>query len=276
MTSLYQRSLLLVLALAVSPVLNGQQSSGAGAATGGPFTPSCSSPLYPSPPPAAALDIDGVCGITGSGGAEAAQNSAKNNYCATNAPEPITIDQLQKLQVQVENDQSINFGNKNTPARKKGPTTNRGPLQEMGEGKAVVLKGFVLKARPEGAESVNCGKNVAAGQVLHDIHIAIVADKSVTSECSGVVAEMSPHHRPDSWTAKNVEMVATAGAQVQVTGQLFFDSSHFPCEGGVTSAGNPSRISLWEVHPVYKFEVCDGNCDVDGTWMPLDQWLAKQ
>jgi hypothetical protein len=275
MRSFCQRSLLLMLVLAVGAVLQGQQSSSGQAATGGPFTPTCSSPLYPSPPPATKLDIDGECSLVGSGGAETAQNSAKNNFCAANTPEPITIEQLQKLQVQVQNDHSINFGNKNTPTRQKGPTTKRAPLQKLGEGNAVVLKGFVLKARQEGAESVNCGKNVADSPLLHDIHIAIVADKSVTNECSGVVVEASPHHRPDSWTQENVEKVAKAGAQVQVTGQLFFDSSHFPCEAGKPSSGNPARISLWEVHPVYKLEVCDGNCDVGGTWMPLDQWLAK-
>ena len=40
--------------------------------------------------------------------------------------------------------------------------------------------------------------------------------------------------------------------------------------------GNPKRVSLWEVHPIYKFEVCTGNCDGAGTWVPLDEWVKQQ
>jgi hypothetical protein len=64
---------------------------------------------------------------------------------------------------------------------------------------------------------------------------------------------------------------------VRVTGQLYFDSSHFPCSGGQGAGeGNPKRVSLWEIHPIYKFEVCTSGCDGAGTWLPLDQWAKQQ
>jgi hypothetical protein len=87
---------------------------------------------------------------------------------------------------------------------------------------------------------------------------------------------MSPHHRPDAWIHGNVERVGTEKLPVRVTGHLYFDSSHFPCsKGQPVGEGNPKRISLWEIHPIYKFEVCTANCDAAGTWVPLDEW-AKQ
>jgi len=58
---------------------------------------------------------------------------------------------------------------------------------------------------------------------------------------------------------------------------LYFDSSHFPCSNGQGSGeGNPKRVSLWEIHPIYKFEVCTGNCDGAGTWLPLDEWVKRE
>jgi hypothetical protein len=240
--------------------------------------PACRKPSYPSPSPSGTLGIDKQCGLAGSGaGAEGQQNSAKNNFCAAGPPKAMTVADLTNLQAQVEKNASINFGSENKGTRKKGPTTNRAPLRKLGEGKLVTLRAFVLIARQEGGESVNCGKNVPDQPLFHDIHISLVSTADATDECSGVVAEMSPHHRPDSWTHENVEKVSRAKLPVRVTGQLYFDSSHFPCSGGQGAGeGNPKRVSLWEIHPIYKFEVCTAGCDGAGTWLPLDQWVKQQ
>lgn len=250
------------------------------------FMPLCPNPSYPTPAPSKNPAIDSQCGLNGSGaGPEAAQNDAKNNFCATGTPQEITIAQMTDLQTQVEKNPAINFGNENQGTRKKGPTTNRAPLRKLGEGKLVTLRAFVLIARQEGGESVNCGPNVPNQSGFHDIHISLVVNAPTedavagkvdpVQECAGVVAEMSPHHRPDSWNHGNVEKVAKARLPVRVTGHLYFDSSHFPCVNGKPSAGNPHRISLWEIHPVYKFEVCTADCNRAGTWLTLDEW-AKQ
>ena len=242
------------------------------------FKPVCPLPGYPSPPPASSLGIDSTCGLPGSGtGAEGQQNMVKNNFCAKGTAQSITIDYLTSLQKQVESNPAINFGSDNKGTRKKGPTTNRAPLKKLGEGKLVTLKAFVLIARQEGPESVNCEKNVPNQPLYHDIHISLVALTSVTDECSGVVAEMIPHHRPDLWTQENVEKVSSAKLMVRVTGQLYFDSSHFPCANGQGAGeGNPKRVSLWEIHPIYKFEVCTGGCDGAGQWVALDKWIGQQ
>jgi hypothetical protein len=61
---------------------------------------------------------------------------------------------------------------------------------------------------------------------------------------------------------------------VRIAGQQFFDSSHVPCANGAPVGSNPKRISLWEIHPIYNFEVCVSNCDGAGQWQPLTQWAT--
>ena len=146
----------------------------------------------------------------------------------------------------------------------------------VAEGKLAVLKGFVLIARQEGAESVNCGKNAPNSPPYHDIHISIVQSADETDECSSVVAETSPHHRPPEWNAANLNAVGKAHLPVRITGHLFFDSSHVPCADGKPVPSNPKRVSLWELHPVYEFEVCTANCDAEGTWAKLEDWAKTR
>lgn len=242
--------------------------------------PACSAPRFPEPTP---LGIDNQCGNQGNGGKEAAQNAIKNNFCPiTITPEPLTIADFQQLQKDVaKQTPSINFG-------PSGPTTNRAPLTTLGEGTLVSLKAFVFIARQEGGESVNCKGHVDDTNPLnHDIHISFVDSvdnlmktgdtKSVkdSKECTGIVGELSPHHRPSNWTAENVNKLAKAQVLVRVTGQQFFDSSHVPCSNGMPVGSNPKRISLWEVHPIYKFDVCTSNCNGGAAhWQSLDDWLA--
>ena len=199
------------------------------------FTQSCSNPQFPS---VNADQIDTKCGVAGSAkpkSADAAQDGQKNNFCAPGPVTPISFDDFRTLQSSVGANKKINFGNpigKNHPlSSKAGPTTNRAPLASLGEGQLRSIEGFIFIARQEGPESVNCGKKFPKGKqfdTFHDIHISLVADEESThgDECESVVVEMSPHHRPDLWTAANVLKVAKQHARVRATGQLFFDSSH--------------------------------------------------
>ena len=243
------------------------------------FSQSCANPHFP--PNSAPATIDATpCTITGDGGSEAFQNEAKNNFCATDPAKPITIADMVSLQAQVQQNASIPFGNfKDHPLTKKsGPATDRKPLQALGEGTQVTLQGFVLIARQEGAESVNCAKNKEVPDIdsNHDIHISIVDSATQQDECSGVVVEMIPHHRPASWAAQNVMKVAAKKLRVRVTGQLMFDSSHTPCQNGSGIPNDPKRASLWEVHPIYDFDVCpQGDCSNGNGWVTLEDFLKE-
>ena len=242
-------------------------------ATGEPgFAQSCTSPLFPTETPAA---LDGTdCNVSGNGGAETWQNEAKNNFCPSESPRPITIPEMVQLQGKVQQEQNIPFGNpgQHPLTSKPGPARDRTALVALGEGNEVVLEGYVRIARQEGAESVNCGSHVPNTPDDHDIHISIVQNQNDT-ECSGVVVEMTPHHRPTEWNQKNVQAVADSHLLVRVTGQLMFDSSHSPCINGSSIPGDPARAALWEVHPIYRFEVCtQGNCSSGNGWLPLEAW----
>jgi hypothetical protein len=243
---------------------------------GGGFVETCANPHFP--PNSAPTTIDATpCTIAGNGGTETLQNEAKNNFCAVGPARAITITDMVNLQAQVQQNPSIPFGSMHGHplTSKPGPVTDRQPLRDLGEGSEVTLEGFVLTARQEGKESVNCGTAVPDRPSNHDIHISIVQNPT-DSECSGVVVEMIPHHRPAAWTAQNVLKVADKKLPVRVTGQLFFDSSHTPCHQGTAVAGDPKRLSLWEVHPVYEFDVCpQGDCSNGNGWVALEEFLKE-
>lgn len=267
----------LALALAVGAAHQRHTTPTAGENAEIGFAQSCTNPRFPVDTPAA---IDSTsCSISGNGGTETWQNEAKNNFCAPGAagnadtPVSITIAELVALQNKAQQTPGINFGNtRDHPLTSKtGPVQDRAPLVALGEGGLVQLEGYVKIGRQEGAESVNCGAHVPDDPAYHDIHISIVPN-SGDQECSGVVVEMTPHHRPAEWTADLVNEVSRAGLVVRVTGQRMFDSSHTPCINGLPVKGDPARVSLWEIHPVYKFEVCSqGNC-TNGGWLPLQAW----
>ena len=241
------------------------------------FAQTCDNPDFPTD---IATAMDGTsCPISGNGGKETWQNDAKNNFCATGLPStpgtPITtsLAEFVSLQNKAELIPGINFGNTHDHplTSKAGPVQDRSRLVALGEGNLVQLMGFVKTARQEGEESVNCGSKVPSQAAFHDIHVSIVLNPA-DSECSSVVVEMTPHHRPAEWTAGHVNQVARAGLLVRVTGHRMFDSSHTPCQNGSAISGDPARISLWEIHPIYKFEVCpQGNCS-SGGWVPLEAW----
>jgi hypothetical protein len=234
----------------------------------------CEKPNYPT---LKAAPIDSACDPTVSSGAETAENQVKNNFCAPGS-ESITIADMIELQKKVESTGTIPFGRDRARpvSRAPGPATDRIPLQKLGEGQGVVLTGYVKSALLGGPETANCGDsrhpNWEPNQV-EDIVIKIVASPG-DSECSGVVVEMIPYHRPASWTTRYVQAVGQAKLKIRVTGQLMFDSQGMPCANGkaIAETDKSTRTSLWEVHPVYKFEVCPkGDCGSTG-WMPLEEW----
>lgn len=240
------------------------------------FPQPCQQPFFPSPTVTVA---DSSCGPAGNGGPETHQNAAKNNFCAAlnqGQPTVVTFPRLKQLQVAVDNDHSIAFGDKNTATRHAGPQVDRTKLQQRGEGRVVVIEGIMMIARQEGGEGVNCKGHVTPeDDAHHDIHISLIPPGNNVVECDGVVVEMTPHHRPLEWTRDNVMQFAQ-GKRVRVSGQLMFDSSHVPCLNRQEVGTNPRRMSLWEVHPIYRFEVCTANCDGNNpTWAKLEDLVNQ-
>jgi hypothetical protein len=242
-----------------------------------------------SPLPFAAIElkhpIDSTCGIDGQPNASAnsrLQNAVKNNFCATSpAGQPETFTPQMLVDLQARTHVTSGFG--------KEPS-DRKPLQDLGEGKLIRMKAFLLEAHHAdlgSGETVNCKGTT---EELNDVHIAF-GTQADTQECDSVTAEISPHYRPASWnqighdeiwnsTTKKYTPDPAMDARLKshpyrVTGQLFFDASHSVCPCGISHC-SPVRASLWEIHPVYNIEVCKAgsSCDEnnDSDWLAFDTW----
>lgn len=143
---------------------------------------------------------------------------------------------------------------------------------QVSEGDVVSVVGYLVGTpHPNTKESVNCNLR---GADNNDFHIPISNDPG-NSDFQGIVVEMIPQNRPDTWTLANLAQIENSAQLVMVTGALFYDNFHY-VNGDPSSprSGQPHRFSLWEVHPITQFSVCsksDNSCDpLQATdWTPL-------
>jgi len=189
--------------------------------------------------------------------------------------------------------------NTNTPAG-LGQGNNhadfKDQLNNLGEGAQRAVIGYLYYFQATGAESSNCeltGPDKDGGNV--DFHIGIGFDSSLASQAASnpklsaalkkqlqqnsVIVEMTPHYRaqfqPTAWTLANLK--PALGHKVRIVGQLLVDSEHNKASDncaldGTTAQKNHCwRYSIWELHPVTRFEYCnDDSCTQDSTdWVPL-------
>ena len=216
--------------------------------------------------------IDSSCGLAGKGqGGEGLQNQAKNNFCAGVTYQPIAqADLLSKQQKVAALPGYAQWSPQDMPA-------SRSAFVTLGEGTPVQFVGYLLEAHNadlSSGESVNC--DVKDDDASNDIHIALVPQSTTTDECQSNTAEMTPHYRPAAWTVANLDKVGHT-TLVRVSGQLMYDASHRICgEQGFSPTDNPHRLSGWEIHPVYAFDVCvkqtAGDCT---TWQTLSDWATS-
>jgi len=221
--------------------------------------------------------IDSYCGLEGSAGEAAGklQNRAKNNFCAVGTPTDLTLADFRRLQ-KVADDAGIYRKPRGIPSpawRSKLIDIWKTPGgAQLGEGDLVRFVGYLGKvyhAVEDTGESVNCK---IPGADNNDIHIEM-GEKDDSPKCDRLVAEISPHFRPATWTVSRLIQVSHQGLPVRVTGHLFWDASHSPC-----GPGEPEqwRASTWEIHPVYEVEVCTekalSDCQGASAWVDLDRW----
>ena len=223
--------------------------------------------------------------------AKALQSQAKNNLCA-DVSQVMTADFATLQQM-------------GSTAKTNGWETidldGRGPLhgfyevngKKIGEGDVVRLKAWILKAHvsdctsSETGEAVNCN---VQGFANNDLHVPLLdpSGDRTQDECASITAEIIPHFRPATWA--NLDLKTPVKNVVRITGQLFYDNAHVPCNQpfSKTAPANaktrpPYRSTLWEIHPVYQLEVCSNTdpakCDVNSSdttmWVDYDKWIAK-
>jgi len=145
------------------------------------------------------------------------------------------------------------------------------------EGDFVELSGFIastkLPPHPNTGESVNCN---LTDEPSNDYHINITPAKN-SDETEGVVVEMipqDPHRKNKDWNLDKLRRIQSQQLPVKVQGRLFFDSEHQPNINKTgKSGGDPRRFSLWEIHPISSFFVCQsGSCTKTTGWKALEDW----
>ena len=264
-------------------------------------------PKIPFPVATQSRAIDGSCGIQGDqiNGPKALQNSLKNDLCRSGQLTTLTQNDFVALQAEVGK-RGIKFGHRDSPqGRDESFPDNRASLanlinvngRPLGEGAYVQFVAYMDEphyAEPDSGESVNCKLH---GNPMADIHInlvqqpapkmprpgdpnhdALMAERG-RALCHAVVGEIIPHYRPSQWEVPQLQAVAGQQIPIRIAGQLFFDASHFPCDGDNAHPDESlKRASLWEIHPVYSIDVCRDQtgqaCRADdgSAWIPLAQW----
>ena len=215
--------------------------------------------------------------------AKSLESAAKNNLCAdTSEIVPMHFDDFSRLEASTDLSQ-LDLRTSRSDLAVVTNVVIHG--HEVGEGSVVQFVAMMRGAHisdcrtpsggQTGGEAVNCN---LLGTDKNDIHIVLMPldANDHTSECDSVTAEMIPHFRPSAWS--QVDLRTPTQNPVRLTGQLFYDNSHRACLNG---KGSPARRTVWEIHPVYRFDVCknttEGGCDAadESAWVPFDQWVNQ-
>jgi hypothetical protein len=210
-----------------------------------------------SPPKPVALDA--ACGPDGSGGAnlDIGTNQRKNRTDVPASYHFVRFSAISNL--------AMPSPSPRPPRSRWDPNTTAKVAQY--EGVAVSVVGYLLgvkvedqKSSPNG-ESTNCHRTDDNNV---DWHVWL-ANKALTTKDQSVVVEVTPRVRKNHprWSAAAVATLATNHTPVRVSGWLMYDPDH-PDE--LPDGAHPSRATLWEVHPVMKFEKF-----ANGQWVDLDQ-----
>ncbi|HKR61730.1 MAG TPA: SH3 domain-containing protein [Pyrinomonadaceae bacterium] len=181
-------------------------------------------------------------------------NKAKNHQPTGTNARSLSFADMKSLQNQA--DEVVEQGTELNQEQRDSLSNFTVTTGKVSEGRLVKLTGFIAKGldpHPNTGESVNCRLKTP---VNNDFHITL-ALKSSHTEFQGVVVEMIPHNRPDGWTIERLKKVKQKALLVMAIGNLFYDNDHVVnSDPSDNLTGQPKRFSLWEIHPITKFFVC--------------------
>lgn len=242
---------LLVVAIIIIAFLRARYGKPVGAPTGGAIK------TAPAPAPGAALPemaakprpVPGSykgCPPEGDGG-DPALNRLKNR-----------IDEGQYVPVNFEAIAALNWPENTERTRRANWAQADATAIARYEGLPVSIEGYVASSKQEGPESPNCH---GADADFRDFHIWITP-AAENDRSRAIVVEMTPPVRANHprWRTDVLGRIARADLRVRVSGWLMFDPEH-PDQVGKT------RATIWEIHPVMKFEV-----QQNGRWVALDDY----
>ena len=122
-----------------------------------------------------------------------------------------------------------------------------------------MVEGYFGNLREDLPEPANCNRENGSNL---DWRISFTQEAK-DDRSQAIMAVVTPRVRFDhKWTIDLIHAVIIGShARVRVYGWLFFDPEH-PEDIGVT------RSTLWEIHPVMKIDVLQGD-----HWLPLDRFV---
>ncbi|MDT7604964.1 MAG: hypothetical protein QOF61_2961 [Acidobacteriota bacterium] len=130
---------------------------------------------------------------------------------------------------------------------------------------ALRIEGWLAGAKAEGEESCNCHSPTEVDYHLWVVDAPEKASKS--NRFQSVVCEVTPRVRAGhkkGWDITRIAEVVKTRTKVRLSGWLLMDQEH-PEQLPRPQNENPTRGSLWEIHPIIKFEVKQG-----GKWVRLE------
>lgn len=223
-------------------------------------------------PPCADFESCTDIGCAEEGSEQAIFNQAKRHRPTGASPVPLTFSDLRSLQAQandlVDQGKELSQSQRNRIHRLN---VSRGLA---GEGTLVKLSGFLINPHKSGKESVNC-RLTKTDEI--DFHIPLTRLAGQT-EFDGIVVEMIPQERPSEWTIAKLKKIEDDELRVLVIGGLFYDNGHVVNKDPDNPInGQPKRFSLWEIHPITSFFVCEkaGNrCSINrlSDWTKLEDF----
>jgi hypothetical protein len=203
----------------------------------------------------------GACAVNGTGG-DPSENHLKNRTDTASSYTTVEFSAFTELTDPTGLDKT---------RRSQWKSSVLHTIQET-EGVPVALEGFLAVvinadqrrhgARPEGAESTNCGDTLSTSI---DWHLWILPNAG-DSRAHAVVAEITPRVRAThaGWLLSKLDRIAHDKSRVRVSGWSMFDPDH-------PEQLKKSRSTLWEIHPITRFDV-----KVGGSWVPLDTWTPPK
>lgn len=231
-----------------------------------------------STPNPAGLTQCGLIGDAQEGTPDALSNQLKRNVLPTGAYRVLSFVDFKGLEDDYEGLFTLDARHHKlnlTPADRNRLRNLQIANGTVSEGDRVAVTGYLVApdahANASG-ESVNCH---LTGKPNNDYHITVAASPT-TSGFSGIVVEMIPQYRESGWTTTALKAAQSARSQVLVIGQLFLDMEHLLNDDAKhPKGGQPPRFSLFEIHPVAEFYVCQlsAGCVADRTqgWVKLGQ-----
>ncbi len=189
---------------------------------------------------------------------EALFNEAKTRPPIGRQPTTVTFADMRRLQDIVGTRLKLRSQNKVLTREERSQLQNITVANGVvGESSLVRITGYIASGNDLKAgsiETVNCRLDKPEQK---DIHIPLVPRPGSTAY-QGIVIEMIPQKRPQGWHLAALRLVRDRMRKVLVIGGLFYDNEHVVNDNpSYPVPGHSKRFSIWEIHPVTRFMVCE-------------------